>query len=167
MYSISAIGQDSHRFASECKPDGRALTLGGIKFPGEAPLCGNSDADAVLHALCNAISGLTGVNVLGEIADVMCKKCGVTDSAAYVIESMKYLEDAKIVHISFSVECARPKLAPRIAEMRENIARISGIGAGDVCITATSGEGLTDFGRGLGVQALCIVTAVKNSSQEI
>ena len=174
MYAISAIGQDSHRFsgcplsgeyydgASKIRAGGaisKPLLLGGVEFAGEPSLLGNSDADVVLHALCNAISGVTGINILGEPADRMVIEEGITDSAAYVKEAMKHLGTGRIIHVSFSIECAKPAISPRIADMREKIAKIIGIDMNRVCITATSGEGLTDFGRGLGIQALCILTA--------
>ena len=174
MHLKVAIGQDSHRFfgvGGVCGAEGmsgaggiggaggRALLLGGVEFFDAPPLAGNSDADVVLHALCNAISGVTGVNILGAVADRMCKEDGVTDSAAYVKEAMKHLAGGRIAHISFSIECLRPSISPRIMEMRQHIADIVGIDMGSVCITATSGEGLTDFGRGLGIQALCVLTA--------
>ena len=174
-----AIGQDSHRFAdvaaagtADRAADGaadaaaaaagaaavRRLMLGGVEFRGEPALSGNSDADVVLHALCNAVSGVTGVNILGEISDRMCFADGITDSAAYVREALKYLEDGRVAHVSFSIECARPAISPRMADMRDSVSRLLGIDKSRVCITATSGEGLTDFGRGLGVQALCVIT---------
>ena len=137
----------------------KPLLLGGVEFQSELPLLGNSDADVVLHALCNAISGVTGINILGAISDRMCLEEGITDSAAYVKEAAKYLGDYQIAHVSFSIECAKPAISPRIADMRENIASIIGIGTDCVCITATSGEGLTDFGRGLGIQVFCMLTA--------
>ena len=177
MYMKMGIGQDSHRFADrertvatgdtsvgvhEVAGDytGRLLKLGGVVFEGGPPLAGNSDADVVLHALCNAVSGVTGVNILGETADRMCLDQGITDSAVYVKEAMKHLAGGRIVHASFSIECARPVLSPKIVEMRKKIAEIAGLDISCVGVTATSGEGLTDFGRGLGIQAFCVVSVV-------
>jgi len=164
MYAISAIGQDSHRFIDGGAAAGRPLLLGGVVFSGEAPLSGNSDADVVLHALCNAISGVTGVNIIGDISDRMCLKEGITNSAEYVKEALIYISDYKIAHVSFSIECMRPKITPMIMAMRENIARLLWIDVNAVCITATSGEGLTDFGRGLGIQVICVLTALCNKN---
>ncbi|MDR1438453.1 MAG: 2-C-methyl-D-erythritol 2,4-cyclodiphosphate synthase [Clostridiales bacterium] len=152
-----AIGQDSHRFAAERA--GKALILGGVRFCGQPPLEGNSDADVVLHALCNAISGLTGVNVLGAAADRMCLEDGIADSEAYVEEAMKHLGGWRLSHLSFSIECARPHIAPQLEAMRANIARVAKLPAASVGVTATSGEGLTAFGQGLGIQAICVATA--------
>ena len=76
-----AIGQDSHRFDFESKT--RKLILGGIIFEDSTPLAGNSDADVVLHSITNAVSGITCKNILGKIADDMCKS-GITDSEEYI-----------------------------------------------------------------------------------
>ncbi len=145
------IGQDSHRFSNE-----GTLILGGIEFPGTPKLLGNSDADVVLHSLCNAISSVTTVNVLGSITDKMCKN-GITNSEEYVKEALKYLED-KIVHVAISIECQTPKISPRVEEMRFRIAKILNIPASSIGITATTGEGLTEFGKGNGISTFTIIT---------
>ena len=149
----AAIGQDSHRFEEN---PGKPLVLGGVLFPGEPGLLANSDGDVVLHAVTNAVSGITGVNVLGGPADALCRT-GITDSAVYLPKALEPLR-GRISHLSISVECARPHITPRIPAMRENIARLLGIVPEAVGITATSGEGLTDFGRGLGISVFCILT---------
>ncbi len=149
-----AIGQDSHRFVAEdC---GKKLILGGVVFEDAVGLEGNSDADVVLHAVTNAVSGITCKNVLGKVADELCKQ-GITDSEVYL---KKALEDLKyeIIHLSISIECKTPKIAPKIEEMRANIARILNIKENEVGITATTGEGLTDFGRGKGISVFCVIT---------
>ena len=152
------IGQDSHRFVENTQD--KPLILGGIAFGWDCPgLEGNSDADVVLHALCNAISGVTTVNILGGAADKMRFEGGITDSSLYVKEALKHLGGERIVHISFSIECARPKISPMIPAMRKRISEITGVPPTSIGITATSGEGLTDFGKGLGIQVFCIVTA--------
>ena len=153
-----AIGQDSHRFDFEDK--NKKLILGGIIFENETPLSGNSDADVVLHAITNAISGVTCVNILGPIADKMCLEQGITDSKVYLNEALKYLNDSRILHLSISIECKIPKITPKIEEMRQSICNILNIPEDCVGITATSGEGLTDFGKGLGIQVFCCVTVV-------
>jgi len=155
----TGLGQDSHRFEPENQE--KALVLGGVIFPEHAPLQGNSDADVVLHALANGISGVTGVNILGKISDDLCLKQGITDSRVYVQEALKYLNGWEISHVSFSIECQTPKITPKIAEMKTAISDLLGVDLSDVCITATTGEGLTDFGRGLGIQVFCVVTMCK------
>ena len=149
----AAIGQDSHRFEENL---GKPLVLGGVLFPGEPGLLANSDGDVVLHAVTNAVSGITCVNVLGGPADELCR-AGIIDSAVYLQKALESLQ-GRISHLSISMECARPRITPRIPAMRENIARLLGVAPGSVGITATSGEGLTDFGRGLGISVFCIRT---------
>lgn len=152
------IGQDSHRFEAESSD--RRLVLGGVVFEGEMPLQGNSDADVVLHSITNAISGVTCVNILGGISDELCLKQGITDSSVYLREAMKYLEDSKIVHVSISIECLKPKITPKIDKIRKSLSELLGIPENCIGITATTGEGLTQFGQGLGIQVLSIVTVI-------
>lgn len=147
------IGQDSHRFDFEEK--NKKLILGGIIFEGPA-LKGNSDSDVVLHAITNAISGVTCKNILGKIADEMCQD-GIIDSREYVKEALKYLNE-KIVHISITIEGKIPKISPKVEKMRESIANLLGINNKQVGITATTGESLTEFGKGNGISVFAILT---------
>lgn len=149
-----AIGQDSHRFDFDDKD--KKLILGGVIFGGATPLSGNSDADVVLHSITNAVSGITCKNILGKIADDMCNS-GITDSEEYLKEALKYLNE-KIVHLSISIECKTPKISPKIEDMRKNIARILNISENSVGITATTGEGLTEFGKGNGISVFSVIT---------
>ncbi len=156
MYTISAVGQDSHRFTEGTKP----LILGGIRFDGSRGLEANSDGDVVLHAVTNAVSGLTGVNILGRIADEMCVS-GITDSAEYLKRALQELplKNMRLVHISISIECAEPKISPYINSMKEKIGGLCGILPLHVGITATTGERLTAFGMGEGIAVTAIATA--------
>lgn len=157
--TISAIGQDSHRF----EPDGsvKPLVLGGVIIPGCPGLKGNSDADVILHAITNAVSGASGVNILGARSDELCLKQGITDSRAYLKEALDAL-NGQPVHVSVSVEGARPKLATHIPAIKASIARLCGLEPENVGLTATTGEDLSAFGRGEGVFATVIVTVSKH-----
>ena len=150
------IGQDSHKF--DRQKSTKPLILGGVIFEHETSLLGNSDSDVVLHAITNAISGISGTNILGEISDTMCRQ-GITDSKYYVLEALKTLGDFEVCHLSISIECKKPIVTPRIVDMKRSIASLVGIDEKDIGITATSGEGLTAFGRGEGIQVFSIVTA--------
>ena len=152
------IGQDSHRLEGD--DTNRPLILGGVEIPSEFSLLGNSDADVVLHALCNAISGISGEIIIGPYADKMCREQGITDSALYVKEALKTLKNYKITHVSIVIECFVPKIVSHIGQMRSRIAEILNIKTDDVGVTATSGEGLTSFGQGKGIQAFVSVTAM-------
>ncbi len=159
IVSISTIGQDSHRFGEPC--GNTFIKLGGIDIPFDKPIEANSDGDVVYHAITNAISGFTGVNILGGEADVICLDKGIKDSAVYIDKALEYLTDGKIIHCSITIECLCPKLKPHIPAMKESIGNILGIPASSVGITATTGEGLTGFGRGEGIQVFCILTFTK------
>lgn len=139
-----AIGQDSHKY--DFKNNKKVLKLGGIVFENCPPLLGNSDADVILHSITNAISGITCKNILGSIADEMCKN-GITNSEMYLKEALKYLK-YNILHLSISIECKEPKLSDKIEPIRENIARILQIQPTQIGITATTGEDLTECGKG-------------------
>lgn len=149
-----AIGQDSHRIDYENK--NKKLILGGVEFKEDFSMLANSDGDVVLHAITNAVSGITCQNILGKIADDMCKN-GITDSEEYLKEALKYLQD-KIVHLSISIECKTPKITPKIPEMRKNMARILGVQEMQIGITATTGEGLTGSGKGEGISVFACIT---------
>jgi len=153
----TGLGLDSHRFVEE--DTDKSFVLGGLVFSDAPALLGNSDADVILHALTDAISGITGVTVIGATADKMCK-AGVTDSKAYLAVALEALGDWKISHVSIALECLRPKIDPKVPALRESVASLLGIEIADVCITATTGEKLNDVGRGLGIHATVIVTAV-------
>jgi 2-C-methyl-D-erythritol 2,4-cyclodiphosphate synthase len=155
--NVSAIGQDSHRF----EPEGstKPLILAGITIGEHRGLQGNSDADVVLHALTNAVSGINGVNILGAVSDSLCEK-GIKDSSVYLQKAVETLAaQYRIVHVSIAVEAQRPHLAAHIPAMKQSLARFFKIAVEHVGLTATSGEGLTAFGKGEGIQAFAMVTA--------
>jgi 2-C-methyl-D-erythritol 2,4-cyclodiphosphate synthase len=155
----TGLGQDSHRFLPP--ESSKPLVIGGLIFNDHPGFNANSDGDVIYHAISNAITSLTGEMILGAIADDLCLKDGITDSEAYLKESLKTLGKQEITHIAIAIEAKRPKFKERIIEMRKNIARVMGLDPSQVGITATSGEGLTDFGCGDGVQCFVIVTSVE------
>ncbi len=159
LVSVCTIGQDSHRFG---EPAGdTTIRLGGIDIPFDRPIEANSDGDVVFHAITNAVSGFMGINILGGEADKICLEKGIKDSAVYLEKALEYLKDGKTIHCSITIECLRPKLMPHIPKMKESVGKILGIPASSVGITATTGEGLTGFGRGEGIQVFCILTFTK------
>src|ERR1700722_10706288 len=94
----TGIGQDSHRFLS---PDSsKPCIIAGIIFDEVPGFNANSDGDIVFHAICNAITSLTGVLILGAIADDLCLKDGITDSEIYLREAMKTLGNQEITHVA-------------------------------------------------------------------
>lgn len=150
-----AIGQDSHRFDFENKCN-KKLVLAGVVFEDETPMLANSDGDVVLHAITNAISGITTKNILGDVTGKILKS-GVIDSKVYLREALKYLK-GKIIHLSISIECKKPRISPKISEMRKCLSDLLNIGEESIGITATSGENLTEFGKGNGINVFACVT---------
>lgn len=154
----TGIGIDSHRF--EELPSQRPCILGGVIFEDTPALAGNSDADVILHALTDAISGVTGSTIIGKTADALCAK-GITDSREYLKCALADLGPWQISHVSIALECLRPKIDPRVPDLRGSIATLLSCEVDDVCITATTGEGISDYGRGKGIFATVVVTVFK------
>ena len=159
-----ALGQDSHRFEEEST---KPLVLGGVVIEGAKGLKANSDGDVLLHALTNAVSGITGRNILGPAADALCQ-AGFTDSWVYLNEALRDLQKAggKILHVSFSVEAAAPRFFSQIPAIRQRVAGMLHLSPAHVGLTATSGEGLTAFGKGEGIQVFCMLTAQLPEEEE-
>ena len=152
----TGLGQDSHAFENNHK----ALLLAGVDCKHTQGLRANSDGDVVLHALTNAVSSITGVNILGEKADNLCQQ-GITDSREYLKLALQDLNAWQVQHIAISIECLTPKISPFMADMKKNIAQLFDISTDDIGITATTGEGLSAFGKGEGIQVLCIMSVIQ------
>ena len=156
----TGLGQDSHRF--ESKDSSKPCIIAGVHFEDMPGFMANSDGDVVYHAICNAISSITGTLILGGIADELCIKDGITNSESYLNEALKTLKEKKlsISHVAISLEGKKPIFKEHLTLMRENVAGIMQVNVEDVGITATSGEGLSDYGCGDGVSCLSIITVV-------
>ncbi|MDE3055188.1 MAG: 2-C-methyl-D-erythritol 2,4-cyclodiphosphate synthase [Verrucomicrobiota bacterium] len=154
----TGIGQDSHRFLPE--ESSKPCIIGGVIFEDVPGLDADSDGDVICHALCNAITSVTGVPILGGIARELCRKDGITDSRVYLERSLDSLQQQRLLHVAISLEGKRPRFEEKIPLMRSKIAEILKLQLEQVGITATSGDGLTDFGCGDGVQAFCVITTV-------
>lgn len=146
------MGYDIHRLVS-----GRRLILGGVEIPFEKGLLGHSDADVLLHAVCDALFGAAGLGDIGEhFPD--------TDPAYKGISSMKLLARTyemvkagfSVVNLDAVVFAEAPKLSPYKLEMRKNIAGIVEIEPACVNIKATTSEGLGMIGKGEGIGAMCV-----------
>ena len=155
----TGIGQDSHRFLPE--DSSKPCMIGGIIFEGVPGLDADSDGDIVFHAICNAITTLSGVPILGGIAMDLCRKDGITDSQVYLEKALLTLKKQQIVHAAFTIEGKRPHFQEKIELMRRKVAHVLKVECGQVGITATSGDGLTDFGCGDGLQCFCVLTTVE------
>ena len=150
------FGQDSHRFSAD---KDKKLVLGGFIIPNDAGLEANSDGDVVLHALFNAISSAIGERSLGYYADEMCKK-GINDSKEYlkVILNKLSSKNSKINNVSIMIEASKPRLDGHTEKIKDSLSKILKLSKDDIGITYTSGEGLTSFGQGKGMQCSAVVS---------
>lgn len=155
------MGYDVHRLT-----EGRDMIIGGVKIPYEKGLLGHSDADVLLHAICDA---LLGAAALGDIG----KHFPDTDPAYKGISSLVLLEKVGeliqeksffIENIDATIIAQAPKMRPYIDTMRENIANALGIMVEQVNVKATTEEGLgfTGSGEGISSQAICLLTSPFN-----
>lgn len=152
------IGQDSHRFLPA--DSSKLCIIAGVIFQDVPGFSADSDGDVVFHAICNAITSVTHVPILGKVAIELCHKDGITDSQVYLERALETLHGKKVAHVAISLEGKRPKFQPKVDAMRAKIASVMGLDITQVGITATSGDGLTDFGCGDGVQAFALVTVI-------
>jgi 2-C-methyl-D-erythritol 2,4-cyclodiphosphate synthase len=152
------LGHDSHRFSDDAS---RPLVLGGVVIDGQPGLEGDSDADVVLHALCRALEQAIGAASFSRYADAM-SRAGINDSREYVKVARSNVEAAgyRIGNVGITIEALRPRIEPHAPRMKDGIAALLGIANDAVGISASTGDGLTAFGRGEGVQAFVVVGLV-------
>ncbi len=161
MFRIG-IGQDSHCFETE---ENKPLVLGGVKISESGGLKANSDGDVILHSLCNALSSAIGGDSIGTWADKMCLEEGIKDSDRYLKHVFNKIKtfNLSITNISISVEAKKPRLALElINKIKKSLSKLLEIKIDQIGLTFTSGEGLTAFGRGEGIQVFSIVSINKN-----
>ena len=149
-------GYDVHRLAK-----GRKLILGGVEISYELGLLGHSDADVLLHAIADSLLGAAALGDIGKHFPDSDEKYKGADSLVLLSEVAKILSENGYftVNIDATVIAERPKLAPYIEKMRENIALALGVDACDVSVKATTEEGLgfTGNGEGIAAHAVCLI----------
>ena len=148
------LGYDVHKLV-----EGRDLILGGVQIPYEKGLLGHSDADVLVHAIMDALLGAAALGDIGKhFPDTAPQYKGISSIA--LLEHVGHLleeSDDVIENIDATIIAQRPKMAPHIAAMRENVAEALGISVEQINIKATTEEGLgfTGTGEGISSQAIC------------
>lgn len=152
------FGYDIHRLIQ-----GRRLVLGGVVIPFDKGLLGHSDADVLLHALCDALLGAAGLGDIGQhFPD--------TDSDFEGISSMELLartfqlvraKGLYVNNVDTTILAEAPRLDQHRSAMQANIAEVLKLEPGDVNIKATTMEGLGPIGKGEAIAAMCVVTLGK------
>ena len=152
-------GLDVHALVS-----GRNLVLGGVTIPFERGLKGHSDADALLHAICDAVLGALGEGDIGAHFPDTDPRYKDADSRILLrtIWQRAVAEGYSLGNIDATIVAEAPRLAPYIRQMTANIASDLGAGIEQVNVKATTTEGLGFAGRGEGIAALATVLLVKN-----
>ena len=154
------IGQstDIHRLA-----EGRKLILGGVEIPSDLGLVGHSDADALCHAIAEAILGALALGDLGKWFPDIDPKWEGADSIKILTQVGVMMRERgySISNVKSPIMIEKPKIAPHIMAMLDNIAIVLVCNLDCVSVKATRGEGLGFVGKSEGVQAQAVVLLVK------
>lgn len=139
--------------------EGRDFWLGGIKIPAEKGILGHSDADVLLHAICDAILGSLALGDIGKHFPDTDNSFKGIDSKILLIKVMELITNKgyKIGNIDTTVVCQNPKIMPYANDMRNCIAKICNIGIDDISIKATTNETMGFIGREEGIVAYSVV----------
>jgi 2-C-methyl-D-erythritol 2,4-cyclodiphosphate synthase len=151
-------GYDIHRTTA-----GRPLVLGGVRFASDFGLEGHSDADCVTHAICDALLGAAGLPDIGHFFPNTDPAFANADSQLLlgrVVAELRRRGWAP-VNIDATVIAEKPRIAPRLGEMKAALARSTGLPADAIGLKATTNEGVGDLGRGLAIAAHAVALVEK------
>jgi len=155
-------GFDVHAFAAE-----RKLIIGGVEIPHPFGLAGHSDADVLLHAICDALLGAAGLGDIGRHFPDNDPRFKGIDSRELLRDVAKRIKDLgwRTVNVDATIIAQAPKMAPHIGQMVANIAADLGIEPGCVNVKATTTEKLGFTGRGEGIAAEAVCLMMKDSTR--
>ncbi len=147
------IGYDSHRFA-----DGRKLILGGVEVPHSQGLAGHSDADAVAHALTDAILGAAGLGDIGALFPDTDARWKDADSISLLSQAYRKVTEAglRFVSADITVIAEQPRIGPYVGDMRRKLAGVLSAAAGAVSVKGKSNEGMGWIGNGEGLAVIAV-----------
>lgn len=146
-------GYDVHRLV-----EGRALILGGVTIPWERGLLGHSDADVLAHAIMDALLGAAALGDIGKLFPDKDPAYAGADSLKLLREVCSLLKEAGYapVNVDATIVAQRPKLAPYILQMRQNIADVMEVSVDQISVKATTEEHLGFTGREEGISAMAV-----------
>jgi len=152
------IGYDSHRFAPKGKT--RKLVLGGVEIPHDRGLKGHSDADAVAHAVTDALLGAAGLGDIGRMFPNDDPRWKDANSIQLLNQAFLRVVEAgfQFIHADVTIIAERPMLAPHIDAMEAKVAEAVLAGPAHVSIKAKTNEGMGWIGRGEGIAVLAVAT---------
>ena len=153
MFRIG-IGHDTHRLV-----EGRPLVLGGVRIAAERGAEGHSDADALAHALTDAILGALAAGDIGSHFPDSDPQWHDADSLLLLGHAVRLANERgfRVVNADATAHLERPRLRPHIQEMRERLANVLGVGVDCVSVKAKTGEGMDAVGKGRAIMAQAIV----------
>lgn len=163
MFRIG-FGNDIHRIEAN-----RPLILGGVKIPAEKGAVGHSDADALAHAITDAILGALALGDIGSHFSDKDARWKNADSFVFLAEAVRLMKEKgfKIGNIDSTISLEKPKLRPFIDEMRRNLAKVLEIEIDCVSIKAKTGEKLDSVGEGNAIKAEACILLTKNNCRTI
>ena len=149
------IGYDVHQLV-----EGRKLVLGGVEIPHSKGLDGHSDADALMHAICDAVLGALGESDIGHFFPNTDPRWGGAPSRVFLQEAARQVvfREGRIVNIDATLIAQQPKIAPHIQAMKVNIASALGLNVNRVGIKATTNEHMGFIGREEGIAAMAVAS---------
>lgn len=158
------FGYDVHALVSD-----RDLWLGGIKIEHTLGLLGHSDADVLIHAICDALLGAANMRDIGYHFPDTAGEYKNIDSKILLRDTMKLLRGKgyELGNIDATVCAERPKLKAHIPVMQQTLAEVMGVDADDISIKATTSEKLGFTGREEGISAYATVLITKNGSSSL
>jgi 2-C-methyl-D-erythritol 2,4-cyclodiphosphate synthase len=158
------IGYDVHRLVP-----GRSLVLGGVEIPFDKGLLGHSDADVLIHAVCDALLGAAALGDIGScFPDSDERYLGISSLALLKeVAAMIRKKGFAVCNVDATVMAEAPKLAAHRDAMRQRIGRTLGVPEEAVSVKATTTEGLGFVGRGEGIAALCAATLKPAAGKEV
>ena len=156
------IGYDSHAFAPKGKS--RRLILGGVEIPHDRGLKGHSDADAVAHALTDALLGAAGLGDIGRMFPDDDPRWKDANSLHLLNQAFLKVVEAgfQFVHADVTIIAEKPKLAPHVEAMQAKVAEAMLAGSTHVSIKAKTNEGMGWIGRGEGIAVLAVATLAEH-----
>jgi 2-C-methyl-D-erythritol 2,4-cyclodiphosphate synthase len=155
----TGIGYDIHRTCAD-----RALVLGGIRIEWDRGLAGHSDADVVLHALCDALLGAAGMGDIGDFFPDSDPQFRDADSREFVRQVVRTLAEGGFspVNADVMILAEQPRLGPQKTAIRSSIAELLGVSSAAVGVKAGTNEGLDAIGRGEAIA--CLATTLIRTS---
>jgi 2-C-methyl-D-erythritol 2,4-cyclodiphosphate synthase len=149
------IGYDVHQLVT-----GRRLILGGVDIPHLKGLDGHSDADVLMHAICDAILGAIGQGDIGQFFPNTDPRWKGAPSRVFLEEAARQVgfQQGRIVNVDATLIAQQPKIMPHVAEMKINIGAALGLHVGKVGIKATTNEHLGFIGREEGIAAMAVAS---------